>query len=211
VPDLTLSESLSERIESLLGKRRDLWPVLVVVSGVLALVLFLQVRTPPPRIAPPATTPVPEASSSADPVSGELFVHVAGAVRKPGLYAFPDGTRVADAIEAAGGGTASADLDAVNLAELLVDGVKIEVPKRGGPNPSIPTAPPTVAASPTIVNLNAADGPTLETIPGIGPVLATAILQHRDENGPFASVDALLDVSGIGPATLESIRPYVSV
>jgi competence protein ComEA len=142
-----------------------------------------------------------------------MFVHVAGAVRAPGLYTLPEGSRVADAIEAARGATTSADLGAINLAELVVDGAKIDVPRRGETPEAAATVAPTTGSSdaPQTIDLNSADAAALETIPGIGPVRAAAIVQHRDDNGPFATVDALLEVSGIGPATLESVRPYVTV
>jgi len=115
--------------------------------------------------------------------------------------------RVADAIEAAGGPLPKADVDAINLADLLTDRLKIEVPMRGKPTVTAPAA----SASPGLIDLNTADQAMLETIPGIGPVTATAILQHRNEVGTFDSIEKLLDVTGIGPATLEALRPYVTV
>ncbi|MDQ4024065.1 MAG: helix-hairpin-helix domain-containing protein, partial [Actinomycetota bacterium] len=110
-------------------------------------------------------------------------------------------------IDAAGGATRRADLGLLNLAEPLVDGVKVEVLERGAPA----TAPPASAATPSAVSLNSADQAALETIPGVGPVTAAAIVAYRDETGPFTSVEQLLEVSGIGPATLESVRPYVTL
>lgn len=220
VPESSFLNSCRDRLDAMFGGRRDLVVVLVVVGVVVAGVLVLRFRTPPPLVAPPATgsiptdTPNPSETRSETPM-GELFVHVAGAVRRPGLYALPEGSRVADAIDLAGGASGKADLDAINLAELLVDGAKIDVLERGGAsNPPVPTTSTDSAAAtpaPATVDINTADATMLETIPGIGPVLATAIVQHRDENGPFPSVDALIDVSGIGPATLESVRPYVTV
>jgi competence protein ComEA len=225
VPEVPIPDGYRERLESLFGGRRDLVVALAVVAAIVGAILLLRFRTPPPRIAPPATAPAPAPSAPAstaaptgDPTPGELFVHVAGAVREPGLYRLPNGSRVADAIEVAGGPTARGDVDALNLAELVVDGAKIEVPQRGGANAAAPAAPTPAASTPagstpapSVIDINTADATALETIPGIGPVLAAAIVQHRDENGPFPSVDALLDVSGIGPATLESVRPYVRV
>ena len=222
VPDTSLSDSYRDRLESMFGGRRDLIVALAVVGAVIAGVLIFRFRTPPPRIAPPATetvttseTPAPTETPTPT-LTDELFVHVAGAVHKPGLYKLPQGSRVADAVELAGGALAKADLDAINLAELLVDGAKIDVPQRGAeaPTQTPPTSldgTPAATPAPAIIDINTADTTMLETIPGIGPVLATAIVQHRDDNGPFPSVDALLDVSGIGPATLESVRPYVTV
>jgi competence protein ComEA len=118
---------------------------------------------------------------------------------------------VADAIEAAGGATRRADLDLLNLAEPLVDGYKVGVLERGAESPAPPSAPAAPGAPGGAVALNSADQAALETIPGIGPVTAAAILAYRDEAGPFSSVEQLLEVSGIGPATLESVRPYVTL
>jgi competence protein ComEA len=191
-----------------------------VATGIVVLSLAAWSRTIPASIAPPsvASSPVAPVSPLGSPLAsptagGTVFVHVAGAVRRPGLYEVPEGTRVEGAIEAAGGPRPGADLDALNLAELVADGTKIEVPGRRSAAangvPSVaPSATPTV---PAVVNLNTADQAALETIPGVGPVTATAILQYRAEIGSFTSVEELLDVDGIGPATLESLRPYVTV
>ena len=180
---------------------------------VLTVVLALRLRDPAPQIAPPATEPPPALTPQATPSPVGLFVHVAGAVRQPGLYTLPPGSRVADAVQAAGGPLPRAAVDAMNLAEQIVDGSKIEVPRRGEAATIVAGELPSSSATPasSVIDLNSADVTQLETIPGIGPVRAAAIVQHRDENGPFASVDALLDVSGIGPATLESMRAYVTV
>lgn len=137
-------------------------------------------------------------------------MHVAGAVRSPGVYRFPDGARVADAIETAGGPRPDADLSALNLAEELVDGSKIEVPRRGKVT-AMQTPVSNASPSLPVVDINSADQLTLETIPGVGPVTALAILQHRDAIGSFESIGQLLDIDGIGPATLEAIRPYVTL
>jgi competence protein ComEA len=129
-------------------------------------------------------------------------------VRAPGLYELPEGARVADAIEAAGGPRRGADLDLLNLAEALVDGIKVEVVRTG--ETPVPAAAGSAEASP-LVNVNTADAVMLETIPGIGPVTAAAIIAHREASGSFESVEELLEVQGIGPATLESLRAYVTV
>jgi competence protein ComEA len=139
------------------------------------------------------------------------MVHVAGAVKRPGLYPLPAGSRFADAVAAAGGPTARGDLDLMNLAQLLVDGTKVEVPPRSATSGGVPAAVPSSSAAPAAISLNAADQAALETIPGIGPVTAAAILQHRDEIGGFTSLEQLLDVSGIGPATYESMRDFVAL
>jgi competence protein ComEA len=139
---------------------------------------------------------------------------VAGWVRHPGVYEFHDGDRVIDAIEAAGGARRGAALDALNLAAPLADGTQILVPRRQasgstGSTPSAPFVGGDVTSSK--VNVNSASAEELEALPGIGEVIAQEILNYRTANGPFGSVDDLLDVSGIGEVTLENIRDLVTV
>jgi competence protein ComEA len=156
-------------------------------------------------VAAPETTPSPPAA---------LFVHVAGWVRHPGVYELRQGDRVIDAIRLAGGARRGADLSVLNLAAPLTDGQQVLVPRPvpGGPSPAVV---PTTGASPGapggLVNVNTASAEELETLPGIGEVLAATIIQYREEHGPFTSVDQLLDVSGIGEVTLEEIRELVTV
>ena len=203
--DIVVIDGWRSRLEAAAGDRKRLVTWAAAVGGILVIFLLLgKASRPEPVIAAPATSATPGAAVA----ERSLFVHVAGAVARPGLYRFPDGLRVADAIEAAGGPLRRADLDAINLADLLADGLKIDVPFRGDP---VTAAVPTASATPAAIDLNTADQASLETIPGVGPVTATAILQHRTEIGSFESVDQLLDVTGIGPATLEALRPYVSV
>jgi competence protein ComEA len=139
-----------------------------------------------------------------------LIVDVAGAVRTPGVYEFAEGERVVDAIERAGGPRPKADLSLLNLAAPLVDGTQILVPKIG---PAVTGVPGEIApgSSGGLININTASATELETLSGIGEVLAATIVEYRTQNGPFTSVDELLDVSGIGPATLEEIRDQVTV
>jgi competence protein ComEA len=141
-----------------------------------------------------------------------------GAVREPGLVQLPGGARIADAVEAAGGPTREADLSGVNLARPVTDGEQLHVPRPGetpvaaaGGDTGVPGAPGAPGAGGDTVDLNTADAPTLETLPGIGPALAQRIIEWRTAHGPFGSVDELRDVSGIGPAVLERIRPAARV
>jgi competence protein ComEA len=162
----------------------------------------VEVRAEPtgPAIATPSAS-----ASAAVPV----LVDVAGWVRDPGVYTFDGGARVVDAIEAAGGARPGAELSALNLAAPLVDGTQVLVPKAGeAPPPGVASGGDVPGA---LVNVNTATATELETLPGIGEVIAQAIVDHRTENGPFASVDELLDVTGIGDATLENIRELVTV
>lgn len=132
----------------------------------------------------------------------EVVVHVAGQVRRPGVVRLPAGSRVVDAIEAAGGATPSAVLAGVNLAADLVDGSQIVVPAIADDREPIDDG---------IVAINTASATELQALPGVGPVLAGRIVAHRDVNGSFATVEDLLDVSGIGEAILAQIRPLIRV
>jgi competence protein ComEA len=139
-----------------------------------------------------------------------LVVHVAGAVRRPGIYEVPDGSRVDDAIVAAGGAKRGARLDMLNLAAPLGDGQQVLVPGRGSvAGSAAPAASATGAPAP--VSLNTASLEELDALPGVGPVTAQRILDYRAEHGAFASIDELDAVPGIGPARLEQLRELVTV
>jgi competence protein ComEA len=148
-------------------------------------------------------------SAPADP-GEELVVDVAGKVRRPGIAVLPAGARVVDALEAAGGARRGVDLTALNLARPVVDGEQILVgvaPAAGVAG----TLDSQVPGGEALVNLNTADQAALETLPGVGPVTADAILAWRDSNGGFTSVDELLEVDGIGEATLADLAPLVTL
>lgn len=208
-------QGLRERLEGL--SRGELTGLAVVVVLTLAGVALWYTRSLP-RPVEMAVTPGPGAShvyasgdtGSASPSVAPLIVDVSGWVRRPGVYEFPGGSRVIDAVERAGGARDGAELSLLNLAAPLVDGQQILVPKRGA-TPTVPGAGTVAGAAGTLVNINTADAATLETLSGVGPALAAAIIQFRTEQGPFASVDQLDEVSGIGPATLEELRPNVTV
>jgi competence protein ComEA len=134
-----------------------------------------------------------------------LFVHVTGAVRRPGLYRLRDGSRVADALRRAGGPSPKATLEAVNLAAPLADGQQVLVPRRGPGG--VATASTGTATGP--VSLSAATLEQLDTLPGVGPVTAQKILDHRAAHGAFRSVEELDAVPGIGPATVDELRELV--
>jgi competence protein ComEA len=152
------------------------------------------------------------AGATATSIATSVVVDVTGAVANPGVYELPAGARVHHAVEAAGGAGVDADLAAVNLAAPLADGAQVYVPVVGAPPragaPPGP-APPTTASGP--LDLNRATAEQLDVLPGIGPSTAQAIVAHREEHGPYASVDALEDVRGIGPAKLDAIRDLVTV
>ena len=128
-------------------------------------------------------------------------MHVVGEVRRPGVVHLPSGSRVTDALDAAGGATAEADLAAVNLARVLADGEQVVVP---GPQSA-------EASAGAGLDLNSADAAALDALPGIGPVLAARIVAWRTEHGRFSTVEELAEVSGIGPALLDGLRGLVRV
>jgi len=206
----------------------------LVWLAILAAVLLLTRRPAgqpieilPPPTAPPTVAPAPTATP------GPVRVDVAGAVRLPGIYALPRGSLVADAITAAGGPADDADLDRLNKAIALQDGMQVYVPRLGQPTPA-PVAParPTIAATiaatrsaattPTRatlgattsitppgkrVNLNTATLEELDTLPGIGPATAEKIIEGR----PYGTIDDLLRVKGIGQATFDKLKDLVTV
>lgn len=157
-----------------------------------------------------------EAEASSSPTQSAVIVHVAGAVKEPGIVELRPGDRVVDALRAAGGATSKADLGALNLARPVTDGEQVYVPLPG----ESPPAPAAVAGSSGggggvgsdgVVDLNTADAQALDSLPGVGPVLAERILDWRLEHGRFTSVDELAEVSGIGDKLLSQIREKVRV
>jgi competence protein ComEA len=117
---------------------------------------------------------------------------------------------VIDAVNRAGGARSGADLTSLNLAAPLADGTQIVVP-RPGDDPGSAASDTGTAGGTTLININTASETDLEALPGVGPVTAAAIIDYRTQNGPFSAVDDLIDVSGIGPSTLEQIRPFATV
>lgn len=189
-----------------------------VVAGVALVGLVLGALWWLTRQAPPpveATLPLVDATALTTPTSttapSEVVVHVAGAVLAPGVHRLPPGARVVDAVEASGGLAPDADASAVNLAALLVDGAQVYVPRLGEAPPAVAAVGASAADASGPVDLNTADAALLETLPGIGPATAAAIIDHRERHGPFASVEGLLEVRGIGEAKLAALRDLVRV
>ncbi|MEW6183997.1 MAG: ComEA family DNA-binding protein [Bacillota bacterium] len=202
-----------------LGRREQLLILLLAVAVAFGLgakyTLYRQIPVSQPAVEKSDTPP-------------QIRVHVSGAVYRPGVYLLPQGSRVIDAVEKAGAST-DADLDAMNLAQFLEDGRKVPVPqkiKTEGqllPDSSNPFVAPVPRAGPATVNggtgtgvvarvnINTADSAALDTLPGVGPATAQKIIEYRTANGQFASVDDLINVTGIGEKKLEQLRDYVFI
>lgn len=204
---------------SLLDGRVVLAPAHLTVVAVVALVglaltTWWAVRSDPETIAPvaaPGALVTPASVSTSPSAPAEVVVDVAGKVRRPGIAVLEPGARVVDAIRAAGGARRGADLSGLNLARVLVDGEQVLVGVDPPPGAASPSAAGATGAAGPLVNINTASATELEALPGVGPVTAEAILAHRTEHGAFSSVDQLLDVSGIGEATLAEIAPHVTL
>lgn len=153
---------------------------------------------------------------SAEATQQMVVVHVVGAVRRPGVYEVPSGSRVIDAIESAGGLLPDAVASSVNLARVLADGEQIAIPDQDDPAPPVsPSSAPGVSAGAAaqpgaLVDINSADTSLLDTLPGVGPSTAQKIVADREANGPFGSVEDLGRVSGIGEKKLEQLKGLVS-
>ncbi len=232
------AEDLAPRTAPRLRTRTGLaGAVLLMVVAVLAgSWLWWQAAADAPVVLPlsaaPALTgeapaPEPEPSASgptdgAEPAPEPILVHVVGAVARPGVVELPAGSRLFEAIAAAGGGTEAADPARLNLAAVLADGLKVIVPARGEPDPPdlLPGGLPGSGTDPGHggqhagsgkINLNTADVTELATLPRVGPVLAQRIVDWRKQHGRFKSVEELDAVEGVGPKMLEALRPLVTI
>ena len=158
----------------------------------------------PPPVAFTVLPPLPTSLPTPLPTAAPVRFHILGPVDAPGVYTLPPGAQIQDAIEAAGGASADADLERLNLSAVVEDQQQIIVPRQGaGDAPGV--------GGGALININSADSETLQILPGIGPATADKIIAYREEYGPFATVDDIVNVSGIGPATLEKLRPLISV
>jgi competence protein ComEA len=167
-----------------------------------------------PAVEPVVSGEEPTATAGAPAVPGTVTVDVSGKVRHPGIAVLDAGSRVVDALEAAGGARPGADVTGLNLARVLVDGEQLVVgePAPSGVAAAVPPAAGVAPGSPTaLVNLNTATEAELDTLPQVGPVTAASILTWRDQHGGFTSVDELLEVDGIGEVTLDRLVPFVTV
>ena len=183
--------------------RRRALAVAAVCLGLLAVAGRLLIGAGEPDASPqPASALTPVAAAA----PARLTVHVVGEVRRPGLYRLPDGSRVADAVTRAGGPTEAADLQSVNLAVPLADGLQVAIPGRVAGAASTAGG----AGPPRKLSLGQATAAELDALPGVGPVTAQRIVEYRTAHGGFRSVDDLDAVPGIGPARLEQLRELVT-
>jgi competence protein ComEA len=182
-----------------------------LIAAVAALVLLALVvgrhLASAPSAAPAARAPEVLGAKQGGGGGAKIVVHVVGAVRRPGLYSLPHSARVADAVRRAGGTTKKANLEAINLAAELEDGLQVVVPRVVAPSGAGDPAAagdPSAAGGP--VHLNTATLEQLDALPGVGPVTAQKILDWRQEHGAFTSLDDLDAIPGIGPARIEQLR-----
>ena len=200
----------------------------IVAAGLLALVVVAALggsrggvvieRESAPVTAPTVTAETSSAASTPEPAADPVFVHIDGAVVAPGVYELTGALpRVNDAVIAAGGLAGDADTSVLNLAAVLSDGEKIHVPRQGevmatGQNSSGAVSGPDVGASSSgVININTATAEELDTLPGIGPSTAAAIVEDRERNGPFASPEDLMRVSGIGEGKFSKLKDQIRV
>jgi competence protein ComEA len=172
--------------------------LLAVAGGVIYL------RRP---VAQPIQIVEPSPSPAPSPV--QLAVYVTGSVVNPGVYYLPEESRVQDALEVAGGPTADADLDCVNLAQRVHDEDQIYFPAVGEEN--LPATAGASGSQTGLVNINTASAAELEALPGIGPKLAQCIIDHRESHGPFGSIEEIMDVQGIGQGVFADIGELITV
>jgi len=176
----------------------------LVLAGVI-LIQALRLPAPPLVLSTAVAPSTPGPTATAPP----LLVYVTGAVERPDVYSLPQGSIVKDAILAAGGPASDADLERINLAASLSGGQQVYVPHQGeGAPPVLPMRGETPGDG--LINVNTATAALLESLPGIGPTLAQRIIEYRDANGPFEGVEDLVDVPGIGEATLDKFRDLIT-
>jgi competence protein ComEA len=188
---------------------QNLKSILYMAAGVLlglfvALLIWVVARNPSGQAV--TLRPVP--------TEKPIVVHITGAVPRPGVYALAQGSRVQDAISAAGGFLADANKNGINLARALEDGEQLDIPYMEGTSPVIGTEIPATtesSSSTELININTASQAELESLPGIGPTTAQKIIQYREQNGPFVNTQDIINVSGIGPGTYERIKDLITV
>ncbi len=167
--------------------------VIIIFLGIFSF-LYMERRFSPSFHVKPSNSPTS---------ISYIIIHVAGDVKRPGVYRLPIGARVYEAIDRAGGSLPDADMDSLNLARVLKDGEKIFVPKRALAQTSLKTAD-------NRLDINTMDKESLMRFPGIGEKLAERIIKYREAHGPFRDIDELKNVSGIGDKKLKNIKDYLN-
>ena len=183
----------------------------LIVGGVIGYFTPHSRETTAPIVV---STPEPTSTPLPTPTLAPIRIHVAGAVRRPAVYELPPGSIVQHAVDAAGGPSSDADLDGINLALELRDQQQVYVPCKGEANPPPPVsggAPGGGGEAGALVNVNVAAAAELETLPRIGPAMAQRIIEYREANGPFAAIEDIQSVPGVGPATFEGLKDLITV
>ncbi|MBN1978951.1 MAG: helix-hairpin-helix domain-containing protein [Anaerolineae bacterium] len=185
--------------------------ILTLVVGLIAggAIVYFTMRAAVPSTPIFVSTPLPTPTPFPSPTPAPIRVHVSGAVRQPDVYELPPGSIVKDAIETAGGPASDADLDGVNLAVELRDQQQVYVPRQGEVAPMAPAVGGGASAGP--VNINTATAAELEALSGVGPKTAGAIVEYREVNGPFKSIEDIMNVPGIGEGTFEKIKGEITI
>lgn len=201
-------------MSDLLQRYRVLVVSLLAVAIAAGAVYFLARRPQPAPITISTPIPSPTPVPTDPPTPAPLRVYVTGAVRRPDVYLLPPMSIVKDAVAAAGGPTADADLERINLALQLVDQQQIYVPRQGEDVPPVvapanPGNAPAAESGP--IDINTATLEELDTLPGVGPAIAQRIIDYRNENGPFGAIEEIMNVKGIGPATFEKFKDQIAV
>jgi competence protein ComEA len=185
---------------------------LTIVGLVVFFVIYTILKRPEPTSPPLVITLQPRPTvEPPTPTPATINVYVSGAVNKPDVYTLPANAIVKDAVTAAGGATADAELDRINLATKLADQMQVYVPRKGEAEPPAPpngSAPDAVSAK---ININTASVEELDKLPGIGPSIAGAIIDYRTTNGPFKQIEDINEVKGIGDALFEKIKEQITV
>ena len=180
----------------------------VVIAALIGFYLFRQNQQNQKLLT---EADVSASASAVQGTAGEVVVHVAGAVVSPGVYHLAANARVIDAVEAAGGMTAEADQNSLNLAGTIKDGQKVTVPSQNGESGDSSANSASSSAASSLVNINTADKAALMTLPGIGEVLAQNIIDYREKSGGFSSIEEIKEVNRIGDKLFEQIKDSITV
>lgn len=180
---------------------------LIIIGAIALFIIYSILKRPEPSAASLIITLQPRLSPTATASPTSIEVYITGAISKPDVYALPIGSIVKDLIAAAGGATIDADLEAINLAQRLSDQMHIHVPRKGE---AVPT-PLAGSAAGILININTADATLLDTLPGIGPSTAQAIIEFRTNNGPFKKIEDINNVPRIGDVLFDKIKSMITV